>query len=50
MDGFKSFIQRNKKAVALIVAGVIAICGNYIGLTEDQQQVIVDIIVNILGG
>lgn len=49
MNGFKAFVKRNKKAVALIVAGLIAIGGSYLGLTEDQQQVIVEIIVNILG-
>lgn len=46
----KAFVKRNKKAVTLIAAGLIAIGGGYIGISEDQQRVIVEIIVNILGG
>ncbi len=45
-----SFLKRNKKAVALIVTGLIALGGGYLGVNEDQQRAIVEVIMNIFGG
>lgn len=44
----KEFLKTHKKAVILVIAAGVSIAGYHLGLTEEQQQQIVDIIVTLL--
>jgi hypothetical protein len=38
------FLKKNKKGVLLIVSGLLAIVGGYIGWNEDAEQQIVNVL------
>lgn len=40
----KDWLKQNKKGVLMIVSGVLAIVGGYVGWNEDVQQQIVNVL------
>lgn len=43
-----NYIKKNKKAVMLIIAGIIGLAGTYVGINEDVQKQIVELIATYL--